>query len=206
MQERLCARRRLILFINIRTLTCLRRDAAYYERDAANIIRTVASATQYLHSQGIVHRDLKPENLLFRGQEEDAELLIADFGLSKVIDESKFTVLTTTCGTPGYMAPEIFKKEGHGKPVDIWAIGVIAYFLLCGYTPFDRENNVDEARLSSLDILLLRTRHPKAGTRVGRSGPSVRPTTNSSQRNIGRASPKSVRHFLFSKLRRTTIS
>lgn len=57
---------------------------------------------------------------------------IADFGLSKMIDEQKLTVLTTTCGTPGYMAPEIFRKEGHGKPVDVWAIGVITYFLLCG--------------------------------------------------------------------------
>jgi calcium/calmodulin-dependent protein kinase I len=52
--------------------------------------------------------------------------------------------LTTTCGTPGYMAPEIFKKSGHGKPVDVWAIGVITYFLLCGYTPFDRDSNLEE--------------------------------------------------------------
>jgi len=61
-----------------------------------------------------------------------------------MIDESTFSALTTTCGTPGYMAPEIFKKQGHGKPVDLWAIGVITYFLLCGYTPFDRQNQVEE--------------------------------------------------------------
>lgn len=48
-------------------------------------------------------------------------------------------LLTTTCGTPGYMAPEVFKKSGHGRPVDIWALGVIAYFLCAGYTPFDRD-------------------------------------------------------------------
>ena len=42
------------------------------------------------------------------------------------------------------MAPEIFKKSGHGKPVDIWALGVITYFLLCGYTPFDRDSSVEE--------------------------------------------------------------
>lgn len=60
------------------------------------------------------------------------------------MDEEQFHVLTTTCGTPGYMAPEIFKKSGHGKPVDVWAIGVITYFLLCGYTPFDRESNLEE--------------------------------------------------------------
>lgn len=99
------------------------------------------------------HIDLKPENLLFRSKDEDSDLLIADFGLSKMIDEQTFSALTTTCGTPGallttplvlerllislglragYMAPEIFKKQGHGKPVDVWAIGVITYFLLCG--------------------------------------------------------------------------
>ncbi|CDS12016.1 hypothetical protein LRAMOSA04212 [Lichtheimia ramosa] len=117
---------------------------SYFERDAAHIVRTVCDAVTYLHDNGIVHRDLKPENLLFRTPDEDSDLLIADFGLSRIIDTDKFHVLTTTCGTPGYMAPEIFKKTGHGKPVDMWAIGVISYFLLCGYTPFERENNVDE--------------------------------------------------------------
>ncbi|KAF9116954.1 hypothetical protein BGX27_008102 [Mortierella sp. AM989] len=120
------------------------RKGNYYERDAANLVRTVCSAVKYLHDQGVVHRDLKPENLLFKTAAEDSELLIADFGLSKIIDQEKFRLLTTTCGTPGYMAPEIFQKSGHGKPVDMWAIGVITYFLLCGYTPFDRQNSTDE--------------------------------------------------------------
>ncbi|KAG0231883.1 hypothetical protein BGX31_005330 [Mortierella sp. GBA43] len=94
----------------------------YFERDAA----------------------LLPENLLFKTSAEDSALLIADFGLSRIIDQEKFHLLTTTCGTPGYMAPEIFQKSGHGKPVDMWAVGVITYFLLCGYTPFDRQNSMDE--------------------------------------------------------------
>ncbi|OCF38315.1 CAMK/CAMK1 protein kinase [Kwoniella heveanensis CBS 569] len=117
---------------------------SYFEKDAANIVRTVTSAVKYLHDQGIVHRDLKPENILFKSKAEDADLMLADFGLSKVLDEDNFSILTTTCGTPGYMAPEIFKKAGHGKPVDIWAIGVITYFLLCGYTPFDRDSQYEE--------------------------------------------------------------
>jgi calcium/calmodulin-dependent protein kinase I len=66
--------------------------------------------------------DLKPENLLFRSPDENSDVLIADFGLSRVIDDQKLTVLTTTCGTPGYMAPEIFRKEGHSKAVDIWCV------------------------------------------------------------------------------------
>lgn len=117
---------------------------SYFEKDAAHLVRTVTSAVGYLHDNGVVHRDLKPENLLFRTKDEDADLLIADFGLSRIIDNAKFHVLTTTCGTPGYMAPEIFKKTGHSTPVDMWAIGVITYFLLCGYTPFDRETSIDE--------------------------------------------------------------
>lgn len=120
------------------------RKGSYYESDASDLIRATLSAVAYLHDHGIVHRDLKPENLLFRTAEDNSDLLIADFGLSRIMDEEQFHVLTTTCGTPGYMAPEIFNKTGHGKPVDVWAIGVITYFLLCGYTPFDRDNHVDE--------------------------------------------------------------
>lgn len=120
------------------------RKGSYYESDAVDLIRATLSAVAYLHDHGIVHRDLKPENLLFRTPEDNADLLIADFGLSRIMDEEQLHVLTTTCGTPGYMAPEIFKKTGHGKPVDIWALGVITYFLLCGYTPFDRDTDFEE--------------------------------------------------------------
>ncbi|KAI0999492.1 Calcium/calmodulin-dependent protein kinase [Podosphaera aphanis] len=120
------------------------RKGSYFESDASELVRAILSAVAYLHDHGIVHRDLKPENLLFRTPEDNADLLIADFGLSRIMNEEKFHVLTTTCGTPGYMAPEIFKKTGHGKPVDVWAIGVITYFLLCGYTPFDRDSNLEE--------------------------------------------------------------
>ncbi|KAN0125275.1 Pkinase domain containing protein [Lactarius tabidus] len=116
----------------------------YHEPDAAGLVRTIMKAVQYIHDSHIVHRDLKPENLLFRTIAEDADIMIADFGLSRVMEEERFHQLTEICGTPGYMAPEIFKKTGHGKPVDIWAMGVITYFLLAGYTPFDRENQQQE--------------------------------------------------------------
>lgn len=122
------------------------KKGSYYESDAVEIVKTTLSAVCYLHQNGIVHRDLKPENLLFRSPAEDSDLLLADFGLSRIIDEEQMHVLTTTCGTPGYMAPEIFKKNGHGKPVDMWALGVITYFLLCGYTPFDRDTSVEEMK------------------------------------------------------------
>ncbi len=79
--------------------------------DAAELIRTIMKAVQYIHDSGIVHRDLKPENLLFRTPAEEADVMIADFGLSRVMEEEKFHLLTEICGTPGYMAPEIFKKS-----------------------------------------------------------------------------------------------
>ncbi|KAJ3774335.1 kinase-like domain-containing protein [Lentinula raphanica] len=118
----------------------------YYEGDAASLVRTIFSAVSYIHSAGIVHRDLKPENLT---RAEDADIMIADFGLSRVMEGGiggeKLNLLTEICGTPGYMAPEIFKKTGHGKPVDVWAMGVITYFLLvAGYTPFDRDSQQAE--------------------------------------------------------------
>ncbi|KAJ6481915.1 kinase-like domain-containing protein [Mycena sanguinolenta] len=111
----------------------------YYEADAASLVRTIFTGVKYIHGAGIVHRDLKPENLLFRTKAEDTDIMIADFGLSRVMDDEKLSLLTGVCGTPGYMAPEIFLNAGHGKPVDVWAMGVITYFLLAGYTPFDRD-------------------------------------------------------------------
>ncbi|KAF7366323.1 Protein kinase domain-containing protein [Mycena sanguinolenta] len=115
----------------------------YYEPDAASLVRTILTAVKYIHGAGIVHRDLKPENLLFQTQAEDADIIITDFGLSCFMDDEKLTLLTEVCGTPGYMAPEIFfdsvDAAGYGKPVDVWAMGVITYFLLAGYTPFDRD-------------------------------------------------------------------
>ncbi|KAK4053290.1 Calcium/calmodulin-dependent protein kinase type I [Microbotryomycetes sp. JL221] len=116
----------------------------FRERDASKLIHTICSAVEYLHQKGVVHRDLKPENLLFENQQEDSKLMVADFGLSKIVDENTYSTLSTTCGTPAYMAPEIFTKKGYGKQVDMWAIGVITYFLLCGYTPFDRESQAAE--------------------------------------------------------------
>ncbi|KIM93312.1 hypothetical protein OIDMADRAFT_61650 [Oidiodendron maius Zn] len=93
---------------------------SYYETDAADLIRATLSAVGYLHDHGVVHRDLKPENLLFYTLESNANLVVADFGLS-IIDE----------------------RIGYGKPVDMWAIGVITYSLLCSYKPFDQDSEVD---------------------------------------------------------------
>ena len=85
---------------------------------------------------------MKPENLLYLSKDPDSSLVLADFGIAKMLD-SKHAVLSTMAGSFGYAAPEIMLKQGHGKPVDMWSIGVITYTLLCGYSPFRSENVAD---------------------------------------------------------------
>lgn len=113
----------------------LLQKGSYTEGDAARLVYEILLGVEYLHNMDIVHRDLKPENLLFADKGENAKLMITDFGLSKVLTSGN-DVLMTACGTPGYVAPEVLEQIGHGKPVDMWSVGVIAYTLLCGYTPF----------------------------------------------------------------------
>jgi len=107
----------------------------YSEKDASNIIRQVVSAVEYLHDNGIAHRDLKPENLLSAGEGDDEIIKIADFGFSKSFGEEG-EKLMTSCGSPGYVAPEILTAESYDKSVDLWSVGVIIYILLSGYPPF----------------------------------------------------------------------
>ncbi|XP_069800550.1 calcium/calmodulin-dependent protein kinase type 1G isoform X2 [Dendropsophus ebraccatus] len=108
----------------------------YTEKDASNVIRQVLSAVKYLHDNGIVHRDLKPENLLYLTADENAKIMITDFGLSKMEESG---IMSTACGTPGYVAPEVLAQKPYSKAVDCWSIGVITYILLCGYPPFYEE-------------------------------------------------------------------
>ncbi|XP_076022868.1 calcium/calmodulin-dependent protein kinase type 1D-like [Genypterus blacodes] len=115
----------------------------YSEKDASSVIQQVLQAVSYLHQNGIVHRDLKPENILYYSQDENSKVMISDFGLSKMIDND---IMSTACGTPGYVAPEVLAQKPYSKAVDCWSIGVITYILLCGYPPFYEES---ESRLFS---------------------------------------------------------
>jgi len=114
----------------------------FTEKDASQTIRQVIEAVDYLHNNNVVHRDLKPENLLYLTTDPKSDLVLADFGIAKMLD-SKDEVLTTMAGSFGYAAPEVMLKRGHGKPVDMWSLGVITYTLLCGYSPFRSENLQD---------------------------------------------------------------
>jgi calcium/calmodulin-dependent protein kinase I len=109
----------------------------YSEKDTARIINQIVSAVAYLHENDIAHRDLKPENLLSAGSDENEIIKIADFGFSKNFGEEK---LMTSCGSPGYVAPEVLTCESYDNSVDMWSIGVILYILLCGYPPFYADN------------------------------------------------------------------
>ncbi|XP_034550892.1 calcium/calmodulin-dependent protein kinase IGb [Notolabrus celidotus] len=115
----------------------------YSEKDASSVIKQVLEAVSYLHQNGIVHRDLKPENILYFSQDENSKIMISDFGLSKMVDND---IMSTACGTPGYVAPEVLAQKPYSKAVDLWSIGVITYILLCGYPPFYEES---ETRLFS---------------------------------------------------------
>ncbi|XP_014599641.1 PREDICTED: calcium/calmodulin-dependent protein kinase type II alpha chain isoform X4 [Polistes canadensis] len=107
----------------------------YSEADASHCIQQILESVHHCHHNGVVHRDLKPENLLLASKAKGAAVKLADFGLAiEVSGESQ--AWYGFAGTPGYLSPEVLKKEPYGKPVDIWACGVILYILLVGYPPF----------------------------------------------------------------------
>jgi len=118
----------------------------YNEDDGRRAFTELLNAVHYLHCQGIAHRDLKPENILLT---EEGSIKIWDVGLATMLD--KMSLMTTLCGTPQYLAPEIIKiglkesnnMEGYDKAVDMWSLGVILYIILSGAQPFDFEEKTE---------------------------------------------------------------
>ncbi|XP_051559148.1 microtubule-associated serine/threonine-protein kinase 1-like isoform X2 [Myxocyprinus asiaticus] len=104
-------------------------------------------ALEYIHNYGIVHRDLKPDNLLITSM---GHIKLTDFGLSKmglmnlttnlyeghIEKDTREFLDKQVCGTPEYIAPEVILRQGYGKPVDWWAMGIILYEFLVGCVPF----------------------------------------------------------------------
>uniref|UniRef100_A0A674BNM7 calcium/calmodulin-dependent protein kinase n=1 Tax=Salmo trutta TaxID=8032 RepID=A0A674BNM7_SALTR len=107
----------------------------YSEADASHCIQQIVESVHHCHVNGIVHRDLKPENLLLASKLKGAAVKLADFGLAIEVQADQ-QAWFGFAGTPGYLSPEVLRKDPYGKPVDLWACGVILYILLVGYPPF----------------------------------------------------------------------
>ncbi|KAF9890246.1 hypothetical protein FE257_006158 [Aspergillus nanangensis] len=114
----------------------------YTEKDASQSIRQVLEAVHYLHQRNIIHQDINPKNLRYLTPDLNSPLVLVDCGIAKMLHppEEMWPGLTESMG---YAAPEVMLRKGHGKAVDIWSLGVIAYVLLCGYSPFRSDNMTD---------------------------------------------------------------
>ncbi|XP_029900813.1 ribosomal protein S6 kinase alpha-2 [Myripristis murdjan] len=108
----------------------------FTERDAADIICTLAKTVEYLHSQGVVHRDLKPSNIRYSDDTGLPESIrICDFGSAKQL-RAENGLLMTPCYTATFIAPEVLKKQGYDAACDIWSVGILLYTMIAGFSPF----------------------------------------------------------------------
>jgi len=107
----------------------LKKSGSFNEMTAQFYSGSVIEGLTHMQARGIIYRDLKPENLVL---EENGYLRITDFGLAKFMDGRAFTF----CGTPEYLSPEIITGNGYGFAVDWWALGVLIFEMVAGYTPF----------------------------------------------------------------------
>ena len=110
----------------------------YNEKEARDVCKILFEAIGFCHSKSVAHRNLKPENLLLQSEDDDSAIKIADFGFAKKVLTPNS--LSTQCGTPGYVAPEILEGVSYDTKSDLWSLGVIVYILLGGYPPFVEQN------------------------------------------------------------------
>lgn len=167
------------------------RRPAWTEADVVAVVRQVSSALACMHKRGVAHGDLKPENLLFSQEGDHARLLVADFGLARTAEGSSW-LSHTAIGAATYVAPEMIAGGAWGPAADMWALGVMAYMLLCGYPPF-HDNNLFTlyGKVTGADVPF-----PEADWKDVSSGrqPSARGPPQSfpgglDPRRVGRSSP-----------------
>lgn len=192
------------------------------EAEASHLVRQVISAVSYLHENGVVHRDIKLENILLSkgpmlnrfgespGSDQQIELKLIDFGLAKSIMESS-TTTKTFFGTVGYIAPEMLSRKPYTKAVDVWALGVLTFILLCGVFPFEDDirkkakvdyqlrfppwtkNKISSSAKDLLEKLLCVDPSHRISARAGLNHPWVQGATASP--NLVLRSPSKLRHL-----------
>eukprot|EP00833_Pecoramyces_ruminatium_P011754 jgi/Orpsp1_1/1185786/evm.model.c7180000095239.1 len=118
------------------------------EEEAIPILKEILYALQVMHKNNFIHRDLKLSNILLSSRNDLTSIKIIDFG--ETVDRTDDYQVNGIVGTLHYMAPEILKKKKYGKPVDIWAFGVIAYRLLTGYFPYMIEGDNHSKQLKAI--------------------------------------------------------
>ena len=110
------------------------------EAEAARIIFSLLGAVAYLHKQDIVHRDIKPENIMFASTDECSPVKLIDLGLARTHNSHTDSPMCKPAGSVYYMSPEVLRRS-YDRSCDLWSIGIVAYILLCGYPPFNGNNN-----------------------------------------------------------------
>ncbi|KAM6186479.1 ribosomal protein S6 kinase alpha-2 isoform 1-T1 [Rhynchocyon petersi] len=112
------------------------RQRCFSEREASDVLCTIAKTVDYLHAQGVVHRDLKPSNILYMDESGNPESIrICDFGFAKQL-RAENGLLMTPCYTANFVAPEVLKRQGYDAACDVWSLGILLYTMLAGFTPF----------------------------------------------------------------------
>lgn len=106
--------------------------------DAIGILRQLASALAYAHARGVVHRDIKAENVLLDA--ETGRAMLTDFGIARLAETKPLTATGTVLGTVQYMSPEQVTGDPLDGRSDLYALGVLAFLMLCGRFPFERNS------------------------------------------------------------------
>nr|XP_060637551.1 serine/threonine-protein kinase 17A [Anolis sagrei ordinatus] len=110
------------------------REDAFKEKDVRRLMRQILEGVSFLHRNNVVHLDLKPQNILLTSESPLGDIRLVDFGLSRVMKNSE--ELREIMGTPEYVAPEILSYDPISTATDMWSIGVLAYVMLTGVSPF----------------------------------------------------------------------